>query len=187
MVDSSELAPIVLFYGLLFFFVIRRSVRMAVGTPYQEGRLIGMAIVYLLIFGLTVAVDLLILPLWSFAADAAIIVVGALVATQHVGRTVSFHPAPQGGWNYRLGLLLPAIYLTLFAVRVFVEFVVLNQDPFNPPAVAPVLTTPELLELGTVTALFALSCGLLVGRSVGVIRAFGRLPKGPPAPSAPLR
>ena len=183
MVDASALGPVVLVYGILFLVVLRRSVLMARGTPYRETRLIVTALVYVALFALTALNDLLILPGWTLGVDVAVLAAGAVVATRYVERAVAFHRGADGVRNYRLGLALPVLFLALFALRLVVELVVLNIDPFAPPTSLH-LTALQTAELAGIGALFALSAGLLVGRSIGVIRAAGRRPasEDPPMP-----
>lgn len=184
MVSPAALEPVLLLYALIFLLVVRRAVAMARGTPVRPERLVFMAVVYGGLFVLTVGLDFGLLPDWTLAVDAAAIVAGAVLAERHVRDTVVLTPTPAGGWSYRLGVLLPSVYLTLFAVRTVVELVVLNEDPFS-TAPLPALSLEGAVALASVTALFALSTGLLVGRTAGVLAAYERRRKETPAPPPP--
>jgi hypothetical protein len=178
-------APILAIYGILFLVVIRRSVLLSRGVPVSTNRLIGQAALYLFLFVLTVALDILVLPTWTFGVDIGVLVVGAIVASVHVRRVTQFWIRPDGQWMYRLGILLPALYLSLYAVRVVVELVVL-PDPFGSTGPIAALTLGQQEALAAVDALFALSAGMLVGRSIGVYQAYQERLRQPPSPTPPV-
>jgi hypothetical protein len=79
------------------------------------------------------------------------------------------------------------VYLALLLVRLILDVVVLGVNPFAgaPPGTAP-LTGTALLLLAFVDALFGLSTGLLMGRTVGVYLEYRSKPSGgPPAGTNP--
>jgi hypothetical protein len=178
--------PILLITALLFLLVIRRSILLARGVPYSTNRLIVQGLLYVILFAFTIAFDVSVLPVWTFALDGAILAAGAVVAAVHVRRGTVFTQREDGVWMYRLGILLPAIYLALWAVRVAVEIVVL-PDAFGTTGPLPALDNLQQFALAGVDALFSFSAGLLLGRSFGVYRAYEDRPRGPPTvpPSAP--
>lgn len=181
--DASTLEDVGLVYGLFLFIVVRRTIRLAQGTPYSEARLAFNAILYLFLFGLAIVYDVGLLPSWSFLVDGAVIVAGVAVATRHVARVVVFSRGPSGV-QYRLGLALPVLYLVLYVVRVAVDLVLLNENPLAGPTGLPVLTGWQVVALLAVNALFSLSAGLLVGRSIGVYLAYRA--RGAAATAVPL-
>ena len=123
---------------------------------------------YLILFALTLGASFNQLPVWSYGVDAAILVVAAIGTSIWVQGQVVVE-WKDGVWMYRLGVVIPAVYLTLFVVRLALDVVVLGIDPFDftLPSAAP-LTGVSLLVVAVVDALFAFSTGLLVGRTVGV-------------------
>src|SRR5580700_10570148 len=165
--SSADIGPVVI---LLLFVVIigRRVVLMVRGTPVRPARMFLIALFYVLLFAITIAASYAELPLWTYAVDAAVLVAASIGATVLVQRRVVVE-WKDGVWSYRLGALIPAIYLTLFVVRLLLDLFVLNVNPFafTVPSAAP-LTGVSLYIVVLVDALFALSTGLLLGRTVGV-------------------
>jgi hypothetical protein len=171
------------FLVLLVFIVGRRTVLMVRGTTVSAARLAGFAVFYVVFFVIALAGSLSTVPLYWYGVDAAAVVLAALVAIPYVERVVRIERRPDGLWYYRLGLALPLVYLALFAVRLAVDAFVLDVNPFGPPTA--VSLSPFATDvLIAVDVLFGVSTGLLVGRSIGVYRAYRRAAMGaPPLPA----
>lgn len=172
MVSSNDLET----YGLLavvFALVIgRRVVRMVQGAPLSVGRLIGFAVVYVGLCALSIGADALFEPWWVGPIDAAIAVAVALSLPNWIEPSVSVYRGPGGGWHFKMGIWVPVIYLGLFLGRIVIEVGVLGIDPF---AYAPFsFSGGQLALLAVVDALFAVSTGLLVARSIAVYRSYQR-------------
>jgi hypothetical protein len=169
---------------LIGFFLIRRAVTQYYGTPVSAGRLIGYAVFYPVLFVLVVGLeDFPILPIGSVLLDVAAAAVGAAVALQFVGRMVTIY-SENGRWMYRIGVVVPIVYVALFLARLGLETAIgLNPFAATPPAV----TGTDALILEIVDALFGFSTGLAVGRNLEVYRKFRRTeaaaPARPPTPS----
>lgn len=203
MASSAPAPPTSAFYTELFLIVIivlilaRRTYAMIQGTAYSAARLFGFAGFYILLY-VVLAYGTLAsaLGFWGsttyllVAAYVAVPVVAGLVAAPHVERIVHFEQRADGQWYYKLGMVVPVAYLVLFVIRIGAEIAVLGPNAFYltfPPPPAP--SVGALVVLLAVDLLFGVSLGLLLGRGVGVYRAYQKLPKAkstPPPPSAPL-
>jgi hypothetical protein len=195
--DVSSQLDLYAFVGILVLLALVRAVRMARGTSANPARLGFYAGIYVFLFLLVVGLDLAPLPLWFLAVDAALAVAGGVVATFYVRKAAQITRTPAGGYVYRLGLVLPLIYLSLFVVRIVLDLSVLGEDPFATPPTGPTTVNAQLVDLlALVDVLFAFSTGLIVGRSLGVYLALrehqrteGATAPVPPAPppGTPLR
>jgi hypothetical protein len=193
---SSDEGTIVLlvFVGLI---VVRRVFMMVQGTAVRPGRIVGVAVLFTALFVLVLASSYFQVPWWSFVLDGAVLVVAAIATTAYVREHVVFEWR-NGQWYYKLHPIIIGAYLLLFVVRLAIDLVVLNINPVAPPTTGPMLTGTTLLLVAAVDALFGLSTGLLIGRSVGVYLEYEKKqketpapatwtpPPAPPAPGAPL-
>lgn len=173
---------------LIIYLIARRTYRLVRGAPYQEARILTTIALYSLLLAITLLESYLLLPTYLLGVDGAIVVVAALLFVGHAERTVVFERGPQGAWTYRLSWVIGGLYLGLWVARLVLELVFFPQVlEFQTITAAPTLSA--LVALAAVDGLFALSTGLLLGRSLGVIRAHRKLPREPPAPatSPPLR
>jgi hypothetical protein len=176
---SSSAIGAYVFVALLGLIILRRSYRMVQGAPISSVRLVAFPVVYVLLYvgelavigvgaaGTSVAVAFYA----AFGADAALVVGGVLVSYRYTLRHVQIYQAPgSAAWSYRLNALLPVIYVALFFVRTGIETVLLNESPFAFPTAASLVALPtvSLYLLFVVDALWGLSTGFLIGRSLGV-------------------
>ena len=94
----------------------------------------------------------------------------SFLASSYFGMHVDLERRPPDhAWHYRLRAWVPLTYLALFVVRIGVAFWVLGPSALSfAPAPPVALSFAQELLLWMVDALFAVSTGLLVGRSVGV-------------------
>ncbi|MGI0140982.1 MAG: hypothetical protein ACREBT_07580 [Thermoplasmata archaeon] len=86
-----------------------------------------------------------------------------------MGRRVRIIERAPGEWVYLLGPLVPILYLALFLTRLSLDFIVLNVSPFTFTLTSSGLTPSAA---ATLDLLFAVSTGLVVGRTIGVYRAY---------------
>jgi hypothetical protein len=191
--SSADIGPIVL-VALLVVIIGRRVVMMVRGTPVRPARMFTIAAFYVALFAVTIVASYTQLPLWTYGLDAVVVVLAGIGTTLWVRRLVVVE-WKNGVWMYRLGAVIPAVYLTLFVVRLGIDLFVLGVNPFDftLPSTAPLSGLPLILVV-VVNALFAFSTGLLVGRTTGVyleyrtLSAAGPPPGGAAAapPTAPL-
>lgn len=169
---SNDL-PVLVLLGVFLLIGGLRSIRMARGAPANPARLFAYAGLWLFLFLLVAVAGVAPLPVWYLGLEGVLLVGAAVFATSYVRGVAKISRTPSGGWTYRLGVALPAVYLTLLIVRLSVDLAVLGENPFaGTPGAAPAsVGTFTILLVGLVDALFAFSTGLLVGRSVGVYLA----------------
>ncbi|MCI4317470.1 MAG: hypothetical protein L3J96_02940 [Thermoplasmata archaeon] len=182
MTDTSTLESVAVFGALITILLAVRTYRMLTGTPYSAARLFAFTGIYVALFVLLVAEEYTLLPWYLLPGYGAIILGAAVAWTPHIRRSVRIDRRPDGVWIYRLGALIPLIYLSLFLVRLTINAVVLNQSFTSPPTVMA-LSPGAQLAVAFVDALFAFSTGLLLARSVGVYQAFQALPPAARSPS----
>jgi len=167
-----------LFVALFALFVLRRSYRLTQGVRLSTARLVVLPAFYVLIYaGELASVSFVgatssIAPLTyvSLAVDALLLVAGVVLAYQYTRRHVELYRAPgQTDWSYRLNPFLPIVYVVLFLIRVGIETALLGVSPFEFPTAASIagLSSLSLLLFAVVDALWGLSTGFLIGRSVG--------------------
>ena len=172
--------------AIVVFVFVRRILASLRGTRLSEGRLFGYAVLVGAIFVLTTFAGITILPWYSFVLDAAVGAGLAVVSYLHVQQRVVIERVGPDRWIYRLGPLIPILYLVLFVIRLGLDLVVLNIQPFGTSALPASLSPTTIAVFLIVDVLFAASTGLSIGRSVGVYREWQRLraePTPPPPPS----
>lgn len=183
MVDASAVQSGVAF-GLLFTAILLvRTYRLVTGAPLSVPRLAGFAAFYLFLFALLVGEAYTLLPVGLLGVDALIVVATTLLALPYVRRAVTVSRRPDGQWFYRMGPLIPVVYLFLFLVRMGIDVAVLNESVAGPPVVTS-LSPGGQAALALVDALFAFSTGLLTARSIGVYQEYRSA--APRAPGVPL-
>lgn len=189
---SSNLTGVAVVLGILVLILARRTVRMVRGTAYSWTRLVFFAGLYVLLFTVFGALTIVAaIGSWGtyggglLVPYAGIVVVSATVAAPYVQRIVRFERRTDGRWYYRLPWVVPALTLGLFVTRFVAEIVVFGfaatTVSTHPTALAPGV----LLVLVGIDLLFGISVGLLIGRAIGVRRAFRQLPSLSEAPSTP--
>lgn len=171
------------FEVLIIFLVGRRAFRLVNGVTYSEGRIMTSVVLYALLFAVTLLEVYLLLPWFTLVADVGIVAFGALVFVGHAERTVVFEQKRKGVWVYRLPVLVSLIYVVLWIARLGIDLVYFPQV-LEFSAVTSVPSTDAVVALALVDGLFALSTGMLFGRSWGVIRAHAKLPKDAPVAAA---
>lgn len=196
--SSNEISAL-LVVALIIFFIARRTYGMVQGARYSPDRLFVISGFYVLIFVILAFGTLYAaVAAWGVTAYALLVpyvalpVIFTLLAAPYVVRIVRFEQRDGGQWYYRLPWHIPVVYLVLFIVRFSAEIVVYGPTgAFTYPPPAPPSGT-ALIILVVVDLLFGVSLGLLMGRSLGVYEAHGKLtagasgsgsPSGPPLQS----
>ncbi len=183
--------------GLLALFAllgIYRTYRMSRGTQANPTRMIAVAVFYVFLWIISVAGDAVEFPYWFLGVEAALLVGVALATTPYVRRVAEISTHETQGTMYRLGALLPAIYLVLFLVRLSADVLLFGGIPgltsttttsSSGVPTLPTLSGWQLGALAGVDALFSASAGLVVGRSAGVALAVRDQEKATPPPPPP--
>jgi hypothetical protein len=183
---NSDVTTLV-FVAIFALLLGRRIVAMVRGTPVRPERMFAFAALFAAVFVLVLLTSASQLPPWTYAVDAAIAVVSTVGSAVIVRRRVVMEWR-DGRWFYRLGAVIPALYLGLFALRLALDTVVLGVNPFGGAPGSPVpLSGTALLTVVVIDVLFAFSTGLLVGRTIGVyLRYREKLAAGPPTEAGRL-
>ena len=165
---SGADATSVVLFAIIVLIIVRRVIGMVRGSAVRPARMFAVAALLAGLLVITLLLSYGQLPVWTYGVDVAVLVGASVLATGWVRRRVVLD-WKDGAWTYRLGPLLPVVYLVLFVVRLALDLVVLGINPFagTPPSATP-LTGTTLGIVAVVDALFAFSTGLLVGRTVGV-------------------
>lgn len=191
---SSPVVLGYLFVAVFSLIVLRNAYRLTQGVRVSYARLVIYPVFYVLIYAgelLPVAFaglssSLAIGYYAALAVDLAVFGAGVWFAYRHVAHHVELY-RPEGASfpYYRIGALLPVVYVGLFVVRVVIGAVVLGQPPFAIPtpqsieALGPLLLLLFLL----LDTLWGLSTGFLLGRNLAVYRR-ARQWEASPLPSA---
>jgi hypothetical protein len=169
---SAELTAILVQVAIALL-VVRRSYAMTQGVPYSSARLLILPVLLLVLWSVTELESILLTP-WAvpylLALDAGLVVATAYAFTGIAERATEVSAAPAGGWSYRIGFALAALFVGAFVVRLAVVVTLFPSAlEFGSP-VAGFPPVQQQLALGGIDALFSVSVGLLVGRSVGIAR-----------------
>ncbi len=177
--SSSDISTAVVVLVLIVAILARRTYLLMRGARYSPGRLFGFTGFYVLLFAL-LALPTLFAAVSSWgvygwlliAPYVAVPALAAVAAVPYVRRIVRFEERGSGQWYYSLPWLIPILYLTLFVLRFVLEIVLFGPAVVASFALPTSIPTSALLVLVGVDLLFGLSTGILMGRSVGVYRAF---------------
>lgn len=169
---SAELTAI-LIQVVIALLVIRRSYTMTQGVPYSAPRLVVLPALILILWGVSELESVLLTP-WALpyliALDFAILVVTTFAFTGIAERMTRVNPGPPGSWSYQIGFSLAALFVGAFVIRLSVAVALFpsSLEFGSPPGGFPPI--PQQAVLGIIDALFSVSVGLLVGRSLGISR-----------------
>ncbi len=171
MVDASTVQSTLVFGALIALVLGVRTYRIVTGAPIVVGRLLAFTAFYILLFALLVGEAYTLLPLYLLAVDAVILGATVVLTLPYVRREIVVAQRADGQWIYRMGPIIPVVYLVLFLVRLGIDVAVLNESFAGPPVLTK-LSPTGAAALAVVDALFAFSTGLLTARSVGVYREY---------------
>ncbi len=183
--DTSALVVL----AIIVLIMVRRTVALAQGAQYGPTRIFAYGGFSMFLFAFFAATTIYVawgtwgpIGLALLAPYAAIVVGAALVAEPIVRRRVKFETRAGGAVYYRLPLIIPVLTLVLFVVRVAVEIWMFGLAAFASFAIPTSLSVGSLAILIAFDLVYGVSIGLLVGRGLGVRRAFLDRPKDAPAP-----
>ncbi|MCI4364443.1 MAG: hypothetical protein L3K10_00020 [Thermoplasmata archaeon] len=177
---SSELTAVFI-QVVIVLLIVRRSYAMTQGVAYSSARLIFLPILILVLWGVSELESILLTP-WSLpyliALDVAILIVTSLTFTDVAERMTRVTRGPSGAVSYQIGFSLAALFLGAFVLRLALALVLFPSAlgfGSNPGGYPPV---QQQIALGVIDALFSLSAGLLVARSIGIHRKVQALRTG---------
>ena len=198
MAGPANFAPEIVVLLLIVLLIARRTVRQVSGARVSAARMFGFAALYVLLF-VALAFGTLYAAVGAWGPDAfgllalyvAAPVAAGYLAVPYVERIVQFEVRDDGQWYYRLSWHVPVLYLVLFLVRLGTEVAVFGLSDIVvsfPPPPPPSIGALEVLL--AVDLLFGASLGLLLGRGIGVYRAYhahlAQTGSSPPPTSPPL-
>jgi len=172
--SSSELTAIGI-QLIIVLVIVRRSYAMTKGVPFSGLRVTAVPALLLILWGVTELESTLLTP-WALpyliGLDIAILIATALGSAPVAQRMTLFTREPSGSWSYRISFSMAVLFVAAFVVRLALA-VVLFPASFefgSPPGGFPPVQQQVLLAL--IDAIFSVSVGLLVGRSVGIYRGW---------------
>jgi hypothetical protein len=189
--SSADVSALV-FLALIVLAMARRTVVLARGAPYSTARLFGYGGFSMVFFAAFAASTLYVawgtwgpVALGLLAPYAGVVAGAALVAEPHVRQRVVFETRTSGLVYYRLPLLVPLLSMVLFVVRVGVELWMFGLTALTSFSIPTSLSPAALAILIGFDLLYGVSIGLLIGRGLGVRRAYLARPStgGTPLPS----
>lgn len=184
----SALEAAIGFQALIIIILLIRSIRVYYGRPLQPVRLFLFPALTILIFLLTEAETIASIPsaypLWA-VVDAVTLVAAAAVTIPLAPRFVTVTKVSENEFTYRYGIELIALYLGLWVVRFALALVYDPNSLIFSTNVTTTLTGGASSVMLIVQTLFAISSGIVVGRSIGAYRLYLRELHPPPLPSPP--
>jgi hypothetical protein len=184
-ISPTDLSSTVFFVAVIALVYVRRILLSISGTPVSGTRLALYSVFVGVLFALAIVTGYSIVPWYLYPALGAAVVAAFFVAEPYVRSRVVVEERGAGRWVYRLSPIVPLVYVLLFVVRLLLDLFVLNLDPLVSSFGPVTVSAGAAAVLVVIDVLFALSTGLVLGRNVGVYRAYAARLRGPPA-SAPL-
>ena len=179
---SAAITPIALEL-LIVLLVVRRSYWMAKGVRFTLGRLVVLPALLLVLWAFTALESVLLTP-WALpyliALDTAVVVVTTLLFAGVAERATELYRGPSGEWYYRIGFAIAALFLVVYLVRLALTLLLFPQAldiGVTPPGYPP---ESQQVVLAVIDALFSMSVGLLIARSIGIYRHW-RVARSAPA------
>lgn len=189
---SPGLQTVAIFLAILILILVRRTYRIVRGTVYSLGRLVVFAGFYVLLFAAFGALTIYAaIGSWGdlgyglLVVYAVVPIGSALAAAPYVERIVRFERRGDGNWYYRLPWMIPVLTLGLFVTRFLAEIAVFGLAATTSFVLPSRLPPGVLTVLVGIDLLFGVSVGLLLGRAIGVHRAFRALPSASTAEAPP--
>jgi len=168
--NSAELTAI-LIQVVIVLIIIRRAYAMTKGVPYSPIRLLVLPVLILILWGVSELESVLLTP-WALpyliVLDVAILIGSVVAFTPVAERMTHVERDASGSWSYRIGFSLAALFAGAFVIRLslavalFPSSLEFGSSPGGFPPSA------QQIVLGGIDALFSMSAGLLVARSVGI-------------------
>jgi hypothetical protein len=189
----------IIFLALVVLIRVRRTYRLSRGAPYTPATVFAYGgfstVVFVLLAASTVYVAVGTwgpLALALLAPYAAIVAGAAWVAYARVRARVRLERSADGQLVYRLPVIVPAISVVLFVVRVGIEIALFGLNAIATFSIPTTVSTASLLVLVGADLVYGVSIGVLLGRGFGVRVAASRFLEGEKAgqpaqaPEAPL-
>jgi hypothetical protein len=167
--------------------IVRRAYAMSQGVSYSVARLALAPALILFLWLVSELGSLLLIP-WALpyliVADTAILVVAAIGFARVAEAATEVTRNASGDWSYRIGFATALLYLVVFLARLAVAIALFPSvlELGAPPSGYPPFG--QQVVLADIDAALSVSAGLLIGRSIGVVRKLRSVRDGP-IPSTP--
>jgi len=153
--------------------IVRRAYAMSRGVPYSAARLAVAPGLILFLWALSELESVLLTP-WALpyliAVDSVIVVLTSLTFARTSESATVITRSTSEGWSYRIPFATALLYLTIFLARLVLAVILFPTSlelGATPSSFAPV---GQQVVLAIIDAAFSVSAGLLLGRSIGVVR-----------------
>jgi len=165
--------------------IVRRAYAMSQGVSYSVARLVFAPALIMFLWLVSELESILLTP-WALpyliVADTAILVVAAIGFARVSKAATEVTRDDSGGWSYRIGFATAVLYLVVFLARLAVAVALVPSSlefGASPSGFPPV---GQQVVIAGIDAAFSVSAGLLIGRSIGVVRKM-RTVRDSPIPS----
>src|SRR5579863_8590107 len=110
---SGSDATSIVIVAVIVLILVRRVIGMVRGAPVRPARMFAITALFVALLAFTLLLSFSQLPIWTYGVDVVVLLVAAAIASQWVRRQVVME-WKNGEWTYRLGVLIPVVYLVLF-------------------------------------------------------------------------
>ncbi|MCI4352651.1 MAG: hypothetical protein L3K14_04605 [Thermoplasmata archaeon] len=169
---SPELTAILIQFVIVLV-IIRRSYAMTQGVPFSSLRNAAVPALILILWGVSELESFFLTP-WArpylIPLDVAILIGTSLAFTPVAERMTLVSRAPSGDWSYRIGFSFAALFVGAVVIRVTLAAALFPSSfEFGSPS-GGFPPMQQQVVLAIIDAVFSVSAGLLVARSIGIQR-----------------
>lgn len=170
--SSPELGAVFAQFVIVLF-IVRRSYAMSQGVPFSVRRLAVAPGLILILWTLSELESILLTP-WAVpylvTVDVTIVIVATLAFSRITEGMTEVKQGASGEWSFRIGISIAMLYLGVFLVRLTLTVILFpsSLEFGSTPGGFPPL--PQQIALGVIDAIYSVSTGLLLGRSMGIAR-----------------
>jgi hypothetical protein len=146
---------------------------MSQGVPFSVRRLAVAPGLILILWTLSELESILLTP-WAVpylvTVDVTIVIVATLAFSRITEGMTEVKQGASGEWSFRIGISIAMLYLGVFLVRLTLTVILFpsSLEFGSTPGGFPPL--PQQIALGVIDAIYSVSTGLLLGRSMGIAR-----------------
>ena len=160
---------------LIVLLVVRRSYRMTQGVPASVVRLVLMPALVGVLWAFTALESIFLTP-WAvpylLGLDVALLTLTTVLFAGVAQRAAVFYRNEAGAWCYRIGFAIAGIFLAVYLVRLALTLALFPAALEVGVPVSGYPPGPQQAALATIDAMFSVSVGLLLARSIGIYRGW---------------
>jgi hypothetical protein len=146
---------------------------MTQGVPCSAARLVVLPALILVLWGVSELESILLTP-WALpylvALDFVILLATSFATIGIAERMTKVSPGRPGSRTYQIGFSLAALFVGAFVIRLSVAVALFPSSLEFGSLPGGFPSVQQQVVLGVIDALFSVSVGLLVGRSLGIAR-----------------